>query len=97
MSGVAVQARERGAALLAVLLLVAVMAALSVVALEKLRLATQLAVNNVAAEQAHAYALGAERIATLRVGALNGRETSGRTPGSAGSAGASRCRWRAGW
>lgn len=70
---------ERGAALLAVLLLVAVLAALSVTALEKVRLATRLAANNVASEQSHAYALGAEAFAVRRVASLSGRETGGRT------------------
>lgn len=72
---------ERGAALLAVLLLVAVLAALSVTALEKVRFATRLAANNVASEQAHAFALGAEAFAVRRVAALSGRETGGRTLG----------------
>ncbi len=66
---------ERGAALLAVLLLVAVMAAISVVALEKLRLATSLAANGAALDQARAYAFGAEALALTRVGELNGSET----------------------
>lgn len=66
--------REAGAALLAVLLLVAVMAAVSVLALEKLRLATHLATNAQAIDQARAYALGAEAIAAARVRALASRE-----------------------
>ena len=45
---------ERGAALLAVLLLVAVMGALTAAALEKLRLSTALAVNTAALDQARA-------------------------------------------
>ncbi|WP_231639293.1 type II secretion system minor pseudopilin GspK [Sphingomonas profundi] len=68
-------ARERGAALLAVLLLVAVMAAISVVALEKLRLATSLATNAAALDQARAYAFGAEALAMTKVGLLDGRQT----------------------
>ena len=67
-------ARERGAALLAVLLLVAIMAAISVIALEKLRLATSLATNGAALDQARAYAFGAEALALTRVGQLDGRE-----------------------
>lgn len=68
-------AHERGAALLAVLLLVAIMAAISVVALEKLRLATSLASNGAALDQARAYAFGAEALALTRVGQLDGRTT----------------------
>ena len=70
---------ERGAALLAVLLLVAIMAAISVVALEKLRLATSLATNGAALDQARAYAFGAEALALTKVGLLDGRQT-GKTP-----------------
>ena len=66
---------ERGAALLAVLLLVAIMAAISVVALEKLRLATSLAANGAALDQARAYAFGGEALALTKVGQLDGRET----------------------
>ena len=66
--------REEGTALLAVLLLVAVMAALSVMALEKLRLSIHLAANGQAINQARAYALGAEAIAAARVRDLAGRD-----------------------
>jgi general secretion pathway protein K len=66
---------EQGAALLTVLLLVAVMAAVSVVALEKLRLSTHLAANGQALDQVRAYAIGAETLAALRVGELSGQET----------------------
>lgn len=59
--------RERGAALLAVLLLVAVMGALAVVALEKLRLSTALAVNSAAADQSRAFAIGIESLLALRI------------------------------
>ena len=65
---------EEGAALLAVLLLVAVMAAISVMAMEKLTLATHLAINGQAIDQARAYAVGAESLAALRIGELAGRE-----------------------
>jgi general secretion pathway protein K len=56
---------ERGAALLAVLLLVAVMGALAVTALERLRLSTALAINNAALDQARAYAVGVESLLAL--------------------------------
>lgn len=61
---------ERGAALLTVLLLVAVMAVLSASALEKLRLSTKLAGNSMALDQARAYAMAAEAIAMNRIGDL---------------------------
>ena len=61
---------ETGAALLAVLLLVAVMASLSAIALEKMTLAARTAGNAAALEQARAFALGAERYAMFRVGDL---------------------------
>lgn len=61
---------ETGAALLAVLLLVAVMASLSAIALEKMTLAARTASNAAALEQARAFALGAESYALLRVGDL---------------------------
>jgi general secretion pathway protein K len=56
---------ERGAALLAVLLLVAVMGALAASALERLRLSTALAINNAALDQARAYAVGVESLLAL--------------------------------
>ena len=65
-----VRPSEEGAALLAVLLLVAVMASLSAVALEKMTLAARTAGNAAASEQARAYALGAESFALLRVSDL---------------------------
>ena len=58
--------RERGAALLAVLLLVAVMGALAVAALEKMRMATALAVNTAAIDQARGFAVGIESLLALR-------------------------------
>jgi len=58
---------ERGAALLTVLLLVAVMAALAATALERLRLSTALAVNGAALDQARAYAIGVESLLALTV------------------------------
>jgi general secretion pathway protein K len=59
--------RERGAALLAVLLLVAVMGAIAAAAFEKLRLSTALATNGASLDQARAYAVGIETLLTLRV------------------------------
>lgn len=57
---------ERGAALLTVLLLVAVMGALSAAALERLRLSTALAVNTAALDQARSFAVGVESLLALR-------------------------------
>jgi len=62
--------RERGAALLTVLLLVAVIAVMAAAGLEKLRLATRLGGNAVALDQARAYAQAAETLATMRITAL---------------------------
>lgn len=59
--------QERGAALLAVLLLVAVMGALAAAALEKLRLSTALAVNAAALDQARGFAVGIESLMALRI------------------------------
>ena len=64
------RAGERGAALLTVLMLVAVIAVMAGAALEKLRLSTRLAANAAAADQARAYAVGAEAMATVRLGDL---------------------------
>ena len=58
---------ERGAALLAVLVLVAIMGAIAAAAFEKLRLSTALAVNGAALDQARAYAVGVEHLLTVRV------------------------------
>jgi len=66
----AIPARERGAALLTVLMLVAIIAVMAGAALEKLRLSTRLAGNAAAGEQARAYALAAETLATTRIGAM---------------------------
>jgi len=62
--------RERGAALLTVLMLVAVIAVMAGAGLEKLRLSTRLAGNAAAVEQARAYAVAAEALAMVRVGDL---------------------------
>ncbi|NJR78328.1 type II secretion system minor pseudopilin GspK [Sphingomonas corticis] len=61
---------ERGAALLTVLLLVAVIAVMAATALERLRLSTRIAANAVAIDRARGYAYAAETLATTRVTAL---------------------------
>lgn len=63
-------AGERGAALLTVLILVAVIAVLAATALEKLRLSTRLGGNAVAIEQARGFAYAAEALAIVRIGDL---------------------------
>ncbi|OYW47441.1 MAG: hypothetical protein B7Z36_03595 [Novosphingobium sp. 12-63-9] len=62
--------RERGAALLSVLLLVAVMAVIAAVMLERLNLATRLAANGQAMTQARLAATSAETLAMARIKAL---------------------------
>lgn len=62
-----VKSSERGAALLTVLLLVAVMGAIAATALDRLRLSTALAVNSAAMEQARAYATGIEALLLLSI------------------------------
>lgn len=62
--------RERGAALLSVLLLVAVMAVIAAIMLERLNLATRLAANGQAMTQARLYATSAETLAMARIKAL---------------------------
>ena len=64
------RSNERGAALLTVLLLVAVISVLAATALERLRLSTRLAQNGAAIEQARAFAYAAETAATIRVQAI---------------------------
>lgn len=61
---------ERGAALLTVLLLVAVMAIVTAGALERLTLATRLAGNAAALDQARAYSYAAETLASTRIADL---------------------------
>lgn len=61
---------ERGAALLTVLLLVAVIAVMAGTALERLRLSTRLAQNIVSIDQARAYALAGEALALSRISNL---------------------------
>lgn len=65
---------ERGAALLSVLLLVAVMAVLSVSALERLKLSTHLAANAAAIDQARAFGQAAETLALMRIDDLVARD-----------------------
>lgn len=62
--------RERGAALLSVLLLVAVMAVIAALMLDRLNLATRLAANGQAMTQARLYATSAETLAMARIKAL---------------------------
>lgn len=61
---------ERGAALLTVLLLVAVIAVIAASALERLRLATRLGANAIGIEQARGFAQAAEVLATSRITTL---------------------------
>ena len=68
--------RERGAALLTVLLLVAIVAVIAAGALEKLRLSTRIAGNAGTTEQMRAFAGAAEALALARVGALAGMNAS---------------------
>jgi len=67
---------ERGAALLTVLLLVAVIAVLAGTALERLRLGTRLAGNAAAGAQARAYAAAAEALAVSRISNLLGQDAT---------------------
>jgi len=62
--------RERGAALLAVLILVAITGAIAAASLEKLRLSRMVASNVVAIDQARHSAIGAEQLAMLIVNDL---------------------------
>ncbi len=61
---------ERGAALLSVLLLVAVMAVIAAIMLDRLHLATRLAGNGQAMTQARFYATSAETLAMARIKAM---------------------------
>jgi len=67
--------REKGAALITVLVLVAVIGAVAASALERLRFATALAANASAVGQARAYADGVEMLVTLQIDDLLGRDT----------------------
>ncbi|TMJ11510.1 MAG: general secretion pathway protein GspK [Alphaproteobacteria bacterium] len=71
--------RERGAALLAVLVLVAVMGAMAAAAFDRLRISTALATNSAQLDQARAYAVGLESLLTLRIDDMND-EAGDRTP-----------------
>jgi len=64
------KAGERGAALLTVLLLVAILSVVTAVALERLTLASRMTRNIVSADQGRAYLLSAEQLAILRIGDL---------------------------
>ena len=72
-----VRPREKGAALLAVLLLVAVTGAIAAAAMEKLRLSRAVAMNAVAIDQARAYAHGIEQIAILVFASRSNHPTLG--------------------
>ncbi|MFC4292825.1 type II secretion system minor pseudopilin GspK [Sphingorhabdus arenilitoris] len=65
---------ERGAALLTVLLLVAVMSVIAATALDRLQLSTRLATNGAAMTQARYYSYAAEAIAMSRIEDLLARE-----------------------
>lgn len=65
---------ERGAALLSVLLLVAVMAVIAATALDRLTLATRIAGSAATVDQGRAYSFAAEEIALRRVADLVGRD-----------------------
>lgn len=67
---------ERGAALLSVLLLVAVMAVLAASALERLKLSTHLAANGAALDQARAFGQAAETLALMRITDLVQRDAA---------------------
>jgi general secretion pathway protein K len=81
--------RERGAALLTVLLLVVVMGALAAAGLEKLRLSTAAAVNLTALDQARAFAGGLESLVNLKIDDL-AAQSGGRTTLAGGWNGAPR-------
>jgi general secretion pathway protein K len=67
---------ERGAALLTVLMLVAVIAVIASASLEKLVLTTRIAGNATAGRQAEGYARAAEILATTRITSLLGKDPS---------------------
>ncbi len=70
------RAGERGAALLTVMLLVAIIAVMAATALERLRLGTRLTANAVSLDQARGLAFAAEALATGRVTDLLRRDAS---------------------
>ena len=65
---------ERGAALLAVLVLVVIMAAIAAGAFERLRLSTAMAMTGAALDLARGYALGVEDLLALRIDDLAGED-----------------------
>lgn len=67
---------ERGAALLSVLLLVAVMAVIAATALDRLTLATRIAGSAATVDQGRAYTFAAEQIALRRVNNLMSRDSA---------------------
>jgi len=62
--------RERGAALMTVLLLVAVLSVITATAFERLTIATKLSASGAALDQARAYSLAAEAMAATRIADL---------------------------
>lgn len=68
------QSEERGAALLSVLLLVAVMAVIAATALDRLTVATRIAASAATIDQSRAFAMAAEQITLRRISDLKGRE-----------------------
>lgn len=67
---------EKGAALLTVLLLVAVIAVIAVGVLDDIRFGTRRAFNARVANQAHWYALGTEQLARIRISQLMDRDNA---------------------
>jgi general secretion pathway protein K len=65
---------ERGAALLTVLMLVAVIAVLAAASLERLKLATRASINMIAVDQSRSYGYAAEAVALSRISDLVGRD-----------------------
>src|SRR5689334_13085144 len=61
---------ERGAALLTVLLLVAILSVVTAIALERLTIASRMTRNTVSADQGRAYLLSAEQMAATRIADL---------------------------
>lgn len=68
--------KERGAALLSILLLVAVLAVIAATTLDRVALSTKLASNGAALAQARAYSYAAESIATARLEDLLSRDAA---------------------
>lgn len=68
--------RERGAALLTVLLIVAVISVVAATALERLRLATRLSGNTASIDQSRSYAMAAEALTMTRIDRLLGQQST---------------------